>query len=423
VPVWHELTKEARESGKLVLLGVIQEQHSERCRLYTQWQEFDWTIAHDPINRFRARAVPYFVAIDEAGIVVGSSLRADELDSFLSRPTPATIPKPGKSPRVEFSQASPSKAELLAKAISSKSFADWLAYAEHLILWEDSSSLDEAVRAYREAIRLSPESGHAHFGLGVALRMRHEAAQLAELKSGETRSKKPLLADFQAAVDAWDKALELDPNQYIYRRRIQQYGPRLSKPYPFYDWVPQAIQEISERGQTPIKLVVEPSGAEFATPSKSVTQSSETVEEPDPRDRITQDTQRLIEIETVAVPGTILPGQAIRLHVQMQPTQIAHWNNESDPVEVWLDVPSGFTASAQHVVLLKHAEIQTAESSELRRAEIELKTPESLESTAATGNSIKLDGYALYYVCEESGGQCLYLRQDFTVEIRFKPAK
>jgi hypothetical protein len=52
-----------------------------------------------------------------------------------------------------------------------------------------------------------------------------------------------------------------------------------------------------------------------------------------------------------------------------------------------------------------------------------LKTPESLESTAATGNSIKLDGYALYYVCEESGGQCLYLRQDFTVEIRFKPAK
>ena len=57
--------------------------------------------------------------------------------------------------------------------------------------------------------------------------------------------------DFQRAVEAWSRALEIDPNNYIFRRRIQQYGPRLSKPYPFYDWVSRARDEITARGETP----------------------------------------------------------------------------------------------------------------------------------------------------------------------------
>ena len=46
MPVWHELTKEARKAGELVLLGVIQEQHPDRCRLFAQWKGFDWPILH-----------------------------------------------------------------------------------------------------------------------------------------------------------------------------------------------------------------------------------------------------------------------------------------------------------------------------------------------------------------------------------------
>ena len=43
------------------------------------------------------------------------------------------------------------------------------------------------------------------------------------------------IGDFANAVNAWSQARNADPNQCIWRRRLQQYGPRLAKPYPFYD--------------------------------------------------------------------------------------------------------------------------------------------------------------------------------------------
>jgi hypothetical protein len=44
--------------------------------------------------------------------------------------------------------------------------------------------------------------------------------------------------DFRKAVEHWERALALDSNQYTWRRRIQQYGPRLDKLHPYYDWIP-----------------------------------------------------------------------------------------------------------------------------------------------------------------------------------------
>ncbi len=51
------------------MLGVTQEQHADRCRLFAQWKQFGWPILHDPINLLEAPAVPIVVAIDEHGIV------------------------------------------------------------------------------------------------------------------------------------------------------------------------------------------------------------------------------------------------------------------------------------------------------------------------------------------------------------------
>ena len=65
-----------------------------------------------------------------------------------------------------------------------------------------------------------------HFRLGVAYRKWFD--------------EKKDIAFFDQAVEQWGKALAMQPNQYIWRRRIQQYGPRLIKPYPFYDWVEAA---------------------------------------------------------------------------------------------------------------------------------------------------------------------------------------
>src|SRR5207249_7023097 len=125
--------------------------------------------------------------------------------------------------------------------------------------------------------------------------------------------------DFRRAVEYWAAALDLDPNQYIFRRRIQQYGPRLDKPYPFYDWVVTARQEIRARGETPVNLSVEPGGAEFAAPVKTFDVSQAPIATPpDPRKRILED-DRFIRIETVTVPSAIAPGTSARAHVVFRP--------------------------------------------------------------------------------------------------------
>ena len=58
MPVWHEGTAKWVKEGKLVLLGVTQEQHADRCRLLAQWKGFGWPILHDPINVLEATGVP-----------------------------------------------------------------------------------------------------------------------------------------------------------------------------------------------------------------------------------------------------------------------------------------------------------------------------------------------------------------------------
>jgi tetratricopeptide (TPR) repeat protein len=114
----------------------------------------------------------------------------------------------------------------------------------------------EAIDAYTHALALDPSDKNSLFRLGVAYRMRHESTWRRN-------------GDFQSAVESWGRALALDPNQYIWRRRIEQYGPRLTKPYAFYDWVEQAKAEILRRGETPARLSVEPYGSELAGPLKS----------------------------------------------------------------------------------------------------------------------------------------------------------
>ena len=76
--------------GKLVLLGVIQEQHPARCRLFAQWQGFDWPILHDPINLLRLNGVPVILAIDEHGVVRSVRPKMDTFEEdFIEKSFPA----------------------------------------------------------------------------------------------------------------------------------------------------------------------------------------------------------------------------------------------------------------------------------------------------------------------------------------------
>ena len=373
------------------MLGIIQEQHFERCQLFAQWQQFDWPILHDPINQLELRAVPVTIAIDEHGVVRSTSPQMKDFESFLEKKFDAP---PQLAAAVSATR--PNIADLTKLAQESNTSKAWRDVGDAHVLWSDRDQIDAAVVAYEKSIEAEAKDAGAHFRLGVALRMRYESA-----------SRKTV--DFGSAVDEWDRALEIDPNHYIFRRRIQQYGPRLIKPYPFYDWVGQATQEIKARGETPIVLAVEPSGAEIAQPARRFETETATLESPDLKGRIDRDKDVLIEVDAVVVPGRIQPGDAARVHVAFRPSGKSHWNNEAEPLKVWIDSKDGWELAKQ---LHETAQPKQPESSEVRRVEFECRSPRD------ASKSTTLSGYALYYVCSDAGGQCLYLRQDFKIEIR-----
>jgi tetratricopeptide (TPR) repeat protein len=381
------------KQGRLVLLGVTQEQHADRCRLFAQWKRFDWPILHDPINLLEAPAVPIVVAIDEHGIVrsVGprpETLEADFLDKTFADDAPSDAPRsPGPA----------DAAALRRQAETNPTAAAWRAVGDALTIWDGAEQSDRAIDAYTGALALDPSDKNALFRLGVAHRLRHESAR-----------RRP--GDFQAAIDAWGRALELDPNRYIWRRRIEQYGPRLAKPYAFYDWVAQARAEIARRGETPVPLTAEPYGSELAGPVRDVLAANSIASEPDPKGRIRRDEQRLIEAEVAVVPRRVRPGQAARVHVTFRPSAArkARWNNESTPLRVWIARAEGWTISTR---LLEAPQGDRPESVEVRRLDFEVKAPSTAEGKT------RLAAYALYNTCEEEGGRCLFLRQDLTVEL------
>jgi tetratricopeptide (TPR) repeat protein len=393
VPVWHEATHEWVKQGRLVLLGVTQEQHADRCRLFAQWKRFDWPILHDPINLLEAPAVPIIVAIDEHGIVRAVDPRLETFATeFLDKRFADDAPT--GPPRLA---GPPDSAALFRKAETSPGASPWRAAGDALTIWGGAERLDQAIDAYARALELDPSDKNALFRLGVAHRMRHEAAE-----------RRP--GDFQAAIDAWGRALKLDPNQYIWRRRIEQYGPRLSKPYAFYDWVTQAKQEVARRGETPVSLKVEPYGSELASPVRDVLAEASPAVEPDPKGQVHRDKQPLIEAEVAVVPARLYPGRAARVHITFRPSaaRTGHWNNESTPLRVWVAGAQGWAVATR---LLEAPQGNQPESEEVRRLDFEVKAPPT-----ATGKT-RLLAYALYNACEQARGRCLFLRQDLKIEL------
>ena len=76
----------------------------------------------------------------------------------------------------------------------------------------------------------------------------------------------------------------------------------------------------------------------------------------------------------------------------------------------WAARPPAFSsASSSQVTVARPPEIV---SLELRRVEFEIRSPEN-----APAGRVAVPGYALYYVCEDVNGTCLYRRQDVTVEL------
>lgn len=380
MPVWHEATRKLREEGKIQLVGLIQEQHPDRCKLFMQWKQMDWPVLIDPLNLVEVGVVPLALLIDEQG-VVREVLRNPQsaleklTAQFDSPPPPATQPKATQGEQTST-----------------------LTRVSNALLFARKPRFEDAIHLLDESIRENSQDGALHFARGVAYRMRYDSPQRRE-------------GDFAEAVSGWQRALDLNPNQYIWRRRIQQYGPRLDKPYPFYDWVEQARHDIVSRGETPVPLSVDPAGAELAGPAKEIARAATQPAEPDPQGRITRDTTPLASAEITVVPPRIRPGQSARVHVVFRPNPRAdgHWNNEGDPFVVWINPPVGWTISERRLTC---PSLPKPISEEVRKVEFEVQAP-----TDASPGIVRMSGYALYGVCEAASGKCLYRRADLTVEL------
>ena len=401
MPVWHEGTAGWVKKGKLVLLGVTQEQHAERCRLFAQWRGFEWPIVHDPINLLDLSGVPVLVAIDEHCIVRStkpalSSFQADFLDkSFTNDASESARERIGPSLKQETS--APDWDALRAEARKADSATAWRFLGDALALWQGDKNRDEALTSYTRAVQLDPKNGPAWFRLGVCFRRRYESSRAQP-------------GDFQAAIDAWGTALKLDPNQYIWRRRIQQYGPRLDQPYSFYDWVTDAEKAVRARGEEPIRLAVRPAGAEIAHPVKALPLTDKAPINPDPDAKIHCDKDDLIQAETTVVPGKVGPGKSARVHIVLRPSakQQIHWNNEAEPLRLWVEPPKDWQISER--LLQAPAPVQP-HSTEARTLTFEIV----VQKTAR--GKLRLPVYALYHICDDAGGQCRFLRLDIPVEV------
>ena len=405
MPVWHESAAKWVKERKLVLLGVTQEQHADRCRLLAQWRGFDWPILHDPINLLEATAVPVYVAIDEHGIVrstkpAAKTLQADFLDQvFADDPKAGAVSRIG--PALQAGGKTPDFDAIRTHANKTNTALAWRDLGDALTLWGGNSQLNEAMEAYARAVKLDPKNGLALFRLGVCHRLRYDSA-----------ARSP--GDFQLAVDHWGQALDLDPNQYIWRRRIQQYGPRLDQPYSFYDWVTEAEKAIVARGEKPVKLSVRPAGAEIAYPVKSFPAAKGNAKPLDPDGKILRDTDGLVQAELVMAPARVQAGKSVKVHVilRLDAKKKGHWNNEAEPLRLWIDPPSGWQASDQ---LLQAAAPREAVSGEERALNFELKAP------AKAQGKVRFTAYALYNICDSIGGQCRFLRLDIPVELVVQP--
>lgn len=320
----------------------------------------------DPLNRLDVSAVPITLFVDEFGVIRSRNPKKSDLNDFLK----ANFKDEGEAVQVAGSKWTPGDLLLM------------------------DGKLDQAIAWY--AKEGAAKHGRGNFRLGAAYRMRFD-------KEGNDAAP----TDFRLAIEHWTQALRLNPNQYIWRRRIQQYGPVLDKPYPFYNWVATARQEIVARGEEPVELQVEPAGVELVGPDYQPENAVH--KNPDPDARIHLDIKNTVTTSSIVVRSTDRRQTAYRVHLSLQPDAFSNheWNNEAGPLLVWLDSDDGVTVREQLVTVSGPSE---EGSSEARLAEFEVVLSKNVAVKS-------LKGFALCHVCNKENGECRYVRKEFALDL------
>jgi hypothetical protein len=420
VPVWHELLKERVARGELRVIGLTQEQHADRCALYAQWRGFDFPILWDPFNLTRSAAVPMVMGVDANGVLRAqlSARRAEaSLDEFLGMLWPAQVLEPA-DPYPSLDLAS-SRADTYPRDPNSAAqygLAKVLFHRVNHGAGPTRAVFEDALSKVGGYAAMEGSPAEARFRLGVLYRLRYDTPHRES-------------ADFQASLDAWMGALLENPNQYVWRRRIQQWGPRLDKPYPFYDWVEQAMLEVRARGQQPVVLEVPLTGSEVAGRSNEIPLREREDTHPDPEAKLTRDSGKLVGLDHAAALHTGIaskrvrePAGTARVHLVLRLNRASdvRWGNEAGPTQVWVEVPEGWNVRRNLWTLpVPDGEVS---STEVRGLDFEVRPP---GITGPPDDDAKgppppapvVRGTAFYYVCEGQSGVCRYVAQDFEVPI------
>lgn len=346
-------------------MGITQEQHPARCRLFARWKELDFPILWDPFNLTGSKVVPNYTLVDERGVVRAWRAGPDDLEAFLATAYEAPSAAEPTEPRPD---------------------------ARMLRVLEDR---DADPTPLVETLAGAQDDPAAHFRRGVALRMRQDR--------GHGRP-----GDFGAAVKAWRRALDAEPSQYIWRRRLQQYGPLEDKPYPFFQWIEEAQAELVRRGEEP-----EPLDASLTLSERSLGVGEGEPQpidaSPDPKGGLPFDADGLLTVETAVVFSTQEATRVGRLHVVVGPrdAKLAGWNGGADPLVVWTEPGMG--------VQVRPRGLRTALPPSVERGTRTFELDVVLSEDQATAPTLRL--IVLAPVCRTEDGTCLYVRHEHEVSL------
>ncbi|MGJ8726491.1 MAG: TlpA family protein disulfide reductase [Roseibacillus sp.] len=360
MPGWHNQTKDLVTEGKLQVFGIAPEQYGDRMALFLQWKNLEFPVLMDPLNVLNVSAVPITLLVDESGVIRYRNPKPRDLKVFLDKEYPETA-------RV-ITPASPLGQEQALRALQNRDTAEIERAATMLALLSTSNKNPEFT-----------------FQSGVLARWLFD-------NGGDPEN-------FQTAVHLWSDALAHRPGQYIWRRRIQQYGPRLDKPYPFYNWVIEARKDLQAAGKTPHPLQVEPSGSEVAAPRKKGEQGKESPNFPDPNNKLPHE-NALLEITTTTIPHTDAPEKG-RLHLLLTPTENGHWSSDAQKVELWFRPEEGSPIFLTSEATSLPANLET--SSLPRVLEGDFSLPQN-----SAGKLV-----LFYSLCETENAVCRFLKTEW----------
>ena len=244
---------------------------------------------------------------------------------------------------------------------------------------------------------MDAQDADAQFRLGVTYRIRHDQP---EHKPG----------DFQAAINAWQKAVSMQPDNEIFAARLLQFGPSVNKPGAYYSWIEAAEKAIKERGDTPVKLSVEPTTMELAHPSRKFASKSDPPPKDDGGEQTRKDAENLVRTEYTIVRGTGAEGDRIAaVYVTFQPNaeKAVRWD-ASAPLRLWINKPNGSKLSREFVEC--EAGAQAPSDTSPRTLCFEIEQPKEAKGP------LSIEAHAAYTVRAGPEGQPQTLRQDIQIK-------